>query len=245
MKTKLLLLSTVAALIGPMTMSAQDAPKPPGEGGPPHGPGGDPQARIDEFLKKVDTNGDGKVSKEEWTEFSRKESEDRFSKMDTNKDGSVDKAEMEEGARKMHEMRGQGGERPGGFRKAEGGEGENRKRPEGGGAPPIAPGEGDRRPMGGGLREIFKKIEENGSITKEEFSKMNEEQFNKMDANHDGKVTKEEIEETMKKMREMMGGRGGQDGARPQGESKSNGEGGFRKRPDTNSDKPKRPEGAN
>lgn len=246
MKTKLLLLSTVAALIGSMTMSAQDAPKPPGEGGPPHGRGGDPQARMDEMLKKLDTNGDGKVSKEEWIEYTRKESEDRYSKMDTNKDGFVDKAEMEEGARKMHEMHGQGGERPGGFRKPESGEGGTRPRPEGGGNAPQPPAEGGgARPMGGGLREIFKKIEENGSISKEEFSKINEEQFNKMDANHDGKVTKEEIEETMKKMREMMGGRGGQDGARPQGESKSNGEGGFRKRPDTNSDKPKRPEGAN
>ncbi len=246
MKTKLLLLSTVAALVGSISLTAQDAPKPPGEG-EPHGPGGPPQGRMDEMLKKVDTNGDGKISKEEWLEFSRKEAEDRYSKMDTNKDGSVDKAEIEEGVRKMREMRGQGGgDRPGGFRKPEGD-----NRPEGGGANPPPPGDGGQRPMNGGgtggLREIYKKIQESGSISKEEFSKANEEQFNKMDTNHDGKITKEELDETMKKMRETMGGRaqGGPDGAkggeRPPGAS---GEGGFRKRPDGNTEKQKRPEGS-
>ena len=258
MKTKILLFTTAAAFLGALTLNAQDAPKPPaqtGEGGQ-RGPGGDPQARIDEMLKKLDTNGDGKISKEEWLEFSRKEAEDRYSKMDTNSDGAVDKTEMEEGSRKMREMRGQGGgERPGGFRRPEGGEGGTRPRPDGVSTTPSQPpGEGGPRMMGGGLRDIFKKIEENGSISKEEFSKINEEQFNKLDSNHDGKITKEEIEETMKKMREMMGGRGqgGTGGAkgseRPQGGPDaapgSSGEGGFRKRPEGNGDKPKRPEGA-
>lgn len=250
MKTKILLLTTAAAFIGALTLNAQDAPKPPGEGGQ-RGPGGDPQARMDEMLKKFDTNGDGKISKEEWLEFSRKEADDRYSKMDTNSDGSVDKAEMEEGTRKMREMRGQGGggERPGGFRRPEGGDGGVRPRPDGGGSAPQAPGEGGPRMMGGGmgggLRDIFKKIEENGSITKEEFGKINEEQFNKMDTDKDGKITKAELEETMKKMREMMGGRGqgeakGGEGSGP----RPGGEGGFRKRPEGNGDKPKRPEGA-
>lgn len=242
MKTKTLLLTTAAALIGSLTLHAQDAPKPPGEGGP-RNPGGDGPGRLDEMLKKVDTNGDGKISKEEWIEFSRKEADDRFSKMDANKDGTVDKAEMEEGARKMRESRGQGGgDRPGGFR-----------RPEPGSNAPQPPAEGaPRMTGGGGMREIYRKIMEAGSITKEEFGKINEEQFSAMDSNHDGKITKEELEESMKKMRESFGGRGpgGPGGPQAGGERPQNspggsgGEGGFRKRPDGNSVKPKQPDGA-
>ncbi len=242
MKTKTLLLTVATAILGSLSINAQDAPKPPGENSP-RGPGGDPQARMDEMLKKLDTNGDGKVSKEEWLEFSRKEADDRYSKMDTNKDGSLDKAEMEEISRKMRGQGGGGGERPGGFRK-----------PDGDSTTPKPPGEGGQRMTGGGMggiREIYKKIEETGSISKEEFSKINDEQFNKLDANHDGKITKEELEETMKKMREMMGGRGAggaQEGGRPQGGAGgapgSSGEGGFRKRPEGGGDKPKRPDGA-
>ncbi len=250
MKTKILFLTTAAALIGSLTLHAQDAPKPPAEGGQ-RGPGGEAPGRLDEMLKKIDANGDGKISKEEWIEFSRKEAEDRFSKMDANNDGTVDKAEMEEGARKMRETRGQGGggERPGGFRRPEGGTTTPPQPPTDGGAPRMSGGG-----MGGGLREIYKKIEETGSITKEEFGKMNEEQFNKMDTNHDGKITKDELEETMKKMRESFGGRGqggpggAKGGDRPQGgpgaAPGSSGEGGFRKRPDTNSAKPTQPDDA-
>ncbi|MEI6536100.1 MAG: EF-hand domain-containing protein, partial [Verrucomicrobiaceae bacterium] len=223
MKSKLLIITAATAILGSLSLNAQDAAKPPGQPGD-----GGQQSRLDEMLKKIDTNGDGKISKEEWLEFSKKEAEDRYAKMDSNSDGSVDKAEMEEGARKMREARGQGGEgRTGGFRRPEAGEGGTRNRPEGGTANPQPGAEGaPQRPatggMGGGLRDIMKKIEENGSISKEEFGKMNAEQFDKMDLNHDGKITKEEMDETMKKMREMFGGRG-QGGAGGQGAPQGSG----------------------
>lgn len=169
MKTKLFLLSTAAALsCGAFSLLAQDAPAPPppggegrppgGEGRPPGPPPGGPD-RLAEFIKRSDTDGDGKISKEEFVLSTKKESEDRFSKIDGNSDGFVDKAEIEEAGRKMREM---GGRPPGGpgpdggpgMRRPEGGP-EGFRRPEGSGdgsrpRPGQEGPEGFRRPEGGG-----------------------------------------------------------------------------------------------
>jgi len=266
MKTKLAILPLIAALGCTFSMlSAQDAPKPPGDSprrpdGPPPA-GGDMKARLEEFIKKMDTNGDGKVSKEEFLSQEKQQAEERFAKIDANGDGTVDKLEMEEAGRKMREARGglsspgapaPGGEAKGGFRRPEGAsEGGVRPRPEGEnkreGNPVPAPGaEGSPRPggfaqggggMGGGIGEVFRRVQEKGSVTKEEYQKISEEQFGKLDSNKDGKITKEELEESMRKMREMMGNRGGQtQGFQPRTEG-----GGVRPRPE--GDAPKRPEG--
>jgi hypothetical protein len=60
---------------------------PPPEGGqpgrPPGGPqqgGGDPGARLAEFIKRADADADGKISKDEFAGMGRKESEERFSR---------------------------------------------------------------------------------------------------------------------------------------------------------------------
>lgn len=127
MKTKLYVLSMAAALsCGLPALFAQDAPPPPpagtegrpGEGRPPGQPqgGGD---RLAEFIKKADTNGDGKISKEEFAETTKKEADDRFSKIDTNGDGYVEKGEAEEMAKRAREM-----QRP---------DGAGMRRPDGGG----------------------------------------------------------------------------------------------------------------
>jgi Ca2+-binding EF-hand superfamily protein len=166
MKTKHFALSIAAALsCGASALLAQDAPPAPpsgGEGRPPGGdgrPGGPPPSaadRLAEFIKRSDTDGDGKISQEEFVNSTKKESEDRFSKIDANADGFVDGAEIEEAGRKMREA---GGRPPGdggpgmrrpegpdsGFRRPEGSSGDG-TRPR----PPQEGGDGFRRPEGGG-----------------------------------------------------------------------------------------------
>lgn len=218
--------------------SAQDAPKgppPPGgpQGGPrPNGPpggGGDPAERIAAFIKSADTDNDGKISKDEFINMSKKGSEDRFGHMDANSDGYVDKEEVA----KMAQAGGRGGPGQGG----QGGSG--MRRPEGGspGGPP--PGEGGRGrgeggrgeggPRGGGM---FGDPKEN---------------FKRMDADGNGSVSEEEYIKAMEKVREMMRNRGGPGGPgmnRPEGGAggpPGEGQGGFR-RPPTEGDAPKAPE---
>ncbi len=206
---------------------AQDAPKsPPSEGGRPGGrpqgapTGGDADARLAEFIKRVDTDGDGKISKEEFANLGKKENEERFARMDENKDGLVDKKEAGDMAQKMRRMA--EGQRPG-MQRPEGGspgEGGGFRRPPG--------GEGDRpegsRHMGG----MFGDPKEN---------------FKRMDADGNGSVSEDEYIKSAEKMREMFRNRGGQSGGmrRPEGGAPGR-EGGFR-RPPTEGDAPKAPEG--
>jgi len=139
---------------------AQEGERKPGGPGAEGGPN-----RMAEFLKKIDANADGKISKDEFAAFSKKEGEDRFAKIDGNADGVADEAEMKAAAEKMRGAAG-GGER--GMMRRPGGEGspgeggfrrppEGQGRPEGGpegergmrrseGGPP---GEGGGRPEGG------------------------------------------------------------------------------------------------
>jgi Ca2+-binding EF-hand superfamily protein len=172
MKTKMFLLTTAAVLsTGLYALLAQDAPPPPpaggegkppgGEGRPPGQPPGGPD-RLAEFIKRADTDNDGKISKEEFVVATSKESEDRFTKTDGNSDGALskdeflaatkkgsedqfgrmdgngdgyaDRKEIEETGRRMREMQqGQGGQR-------------------GPGGPPPGPEGGFRRPEGDGTR---------------------------------------------------------------------------------------------
>ncbi|MCB1211214.1 MAG: EF-hand domain-containing protein [Verrucomicrobiales bacterium] len=174
-----------------ITTQAQEGQRPPG---------GDGASRIQEFMKKADADGDGKVSKEEFIKSQSSELEERFSRVDGNSDGFVDAAEIEQIREKFGSMAGRrGGEgergagRPGqgapeggGFRRPpEGGrpegappEGRPEGRPQGG--PPGQGGEGGRRGFGGpggpgGMpngEEIFKKMDGNadGSVDKEEYA---------------------------------------------------------------------------
>lgn len=97
--------------------------------------------RMAEFIKKVDANGDGKITKEEFLNYSKKEAEDRFAKIDTNADGTVDENEIKAAADKIRGDGRRGGD--GGFRRGEGqgGDGGFRRPSEGG-----APGRGDGPP---------------------------------------------------------------------------------------------------
>jgi len=251
--------------------SAQDAPKgPPPEGGQPGGPppggqpggpppggrpqggpqggGGDPAERIAAFIKRADTNSDGKISKEEFEVLGKKESEERFGRMDGNGDGFVDQDEIG----KMMQMarQGQGGQGGQGMRRPEGGppggEGGGFRRPPGGegGSPGGAPQGQGMRPggEGGGQRGggMFGDPKEN---------------FKRMDADGNGSVSEDEYIKAMEKMREMFRNRGGQggpgqggpgmsrpgEGGAPGAPGGPGGEGGFR-RPPVEGDAPKAPE---
>jgi hypothetical protein len=98
---------------------------------------------TEDMLKRMgDKNGDGVISKEEYTS----NADERFAQMDENKDGKVTKEEVEAAGRKMREMMGGGGRPgeggPGGARRPDGDgkgarpEGDRPKRPEGEAPPP-------------------------------------------------------------------------------------------------------------
>lgn len=252
-------------------LGAQDAPKPPpppGGEGRPGGPpgGGDPQARLDEAYKKMDADADGKISKEEFLEFSKKEAEERFNRIDSSGSGSISKEQIAEAMRRMRGGDAGPQRRPEGFRRPES-EGGARPRPGAennppGGNPPPPPEGGPGGPGGpsgpggpamrggpgsSGVGELFRKIQENGSVTKEEFTKLTDDQFKRLDANGDGKITREEMEEIGRRFREMRGGQGGPPGT-PGGAPRGSGEGGFRRPPPADGapppggDRPRRPE---
>jgi len=216
--------------------SAQDDQrKGPPEGGRPPG-SGDAAAKIGEFLKRADTDSDGKISKEEFATMGKKESEERFVKMDANGDGFVDQEEIAKISQMARQGQGQGMRRPEGSPPG-GGEGGVRRPPsgEGAGRPEgMRPGgEGGQRGAGmfGDPKESFKRMDTDGN----------------------GSVSEDEYIAAMTKLREAMGSRGGQPGAggpggmrRPGGEGGAPGEApsggsGFR-RPPSEGDAPK-PEG--
>lgn len=171
--------------------------------------------RMSEFIQRADTNKDGKLSKDEFIEFSKKEGETRFATIDANNDGVIDENEVKTA---MERMRGGGSGAPGGERRREGGGdgggfrrppegqgapgGEGQRRPEGG-----PPGEGGRRPEGGPPGEGGRRPEGGppgapgqggpggpGAGMRGMFQAMQnpEEAFKKMDSNNDGTVTLEE-----------------------------------------------------
>lgn len=202
---------------GSLTLPAQDASPPPpppgsgsGGGGEGRPPGGD---RLGEFIKRADTDNDGKLSKEEFVNSTKKDAEDRFSKIDSNSDGFVEKSEAEEMARRARDAQQQ--QRPEGMRRPEGGgdrDGGVRPRPggenQGGTPPPPGPDgergprpEGFRRPEGeGGPRpEGFRRPDGEGGgspgMRQGGGSGMNfmAERLRRMDKNDDKTVSKEEF----------------------------------------------------
>lgn len=95
MKTKSVLFPLVAVLAGCFSvLRAEDPPQPP-----PGGPRGNPE----EFFKRMDANNDGKITKEEFLAFAKKEAEERFKQMDTSGDGKMDKKEIAAAVEKMKE----------------------------------------------------------------------------------------------------------------------------------------------
>lgn len=244
MKLKKTLLYGFSILSLTCLSTAQDAPKgPPPDGGPPGAPppggpqggpppggpqggppgGGDPAARAAELIKRMDTDADGKVNKDEFAAMSRKMSDERFGQMDANADGFIDK---DEAGKMAQRGGGQGGQ--GGMRRPEGG-------PPGGSPGGQPQGQGMRPGGEGGRgRGMFGDPKEN---------------FKRMDADGNGSVSEEEYLKAMERMREMFrGGQGGPGMNRPgegggpggAGGPPGEGQGGFR-RPPVEGDAPKGP----
>ncbi len=68
--------------------------------------GDKPKPNPEEMFKKKDANGDGKLSKEEFTKGAKDAAkmEERFTALDKDKDGSVTKEEMAAGGKKKKDQ---------------------------------------------------------------------------------------------------------------------------------------------
>lgn len=232
MKIKSTLL--LGALIATTSFSQDgDRPRPPG------GPGGPEGRNPADMLKRSDTDGDGKVSKDEFIKARAAEMEEAFARIDANSDGYVDEAEASQIAERMRAAGARGG--PEGMRRPEGDSG-FRRPPEGGDRPEGGPrpdgdrpeGEGMRRPEGGPRPDGDRP---EGGPRPEGPGAFMEQAFGRMDQDGNGQLSREEFTQGMAKMREMMGrggmgrgeGPGGSPGAgRPPG---GGAEGGFRRPP--------------
>jgi collagen type III alpha len=153
----------------------------PGTGTPPPGAPGDAPGRpggnmAAAMIRRVDKNGDAKLSKDEAPELMR----NRFDQIDTNKDGFIDEAELNKSAEQMRGARGDGG-RPGLAPGAPGGA----RRPEGGNL------EGNRERVAAFLREHDKDAD--GRIGKDEFPENRAEEFGRLDTNGDGFLNPPEL----------------------------------------------------
>jgi len=224
--------------------------------GAPKGEGG---GRLAEFLKKADGDSDGKISKAEFDEFSKRDMGDRFSKMDQNADGFVDPTEMSQIAEKMREgMKGRAGGEGGGFRRpgSEGGSEGGFRRPPGDapagdkampkpeGDKPMPRPEGERppgdRPQGGpggpggfNLDEVYGRMDKNtdGSVDKEEYAEYSKQEIESRFTRMDENTDSKVSKEEMKTAMERMRNmmRGGQGG--PGGPSGGQGGPGGMRRP--------------
>jgi Ca2+-binding EF-hand superfamily protein len=182
--------------------------------GPPGGEGG---GRLGEFMKRADTNNDGKISKDEFLAMSKAEAEERFSKVDANGDGSVDQSELASAGERMREgMRNRGGGGEGGFRRPggdrPGGEGGSGfRRPPGEGDKPNPEGDRPKPPGGdrpeGGRPEGRRPEGDRPTAGGPQGGPMIDEIFGRMDKNSDGNVDKDEYAEFSKQEIEQRFGR--------------------------------------
>jgi len=160
-----------------------------------------------EMVKRADTDGDGKLSRDEFVKARIAMVERSFDRMDADGDGKLDEKEAEAGAQQMRSMLAGG---QGGFRRPDG---ERPQRPAG--ARPQRPGdEPSPRPAGGAYGE---------------------EAFQRLDRDGDGRLSREEFDEGMARLRASMQAgsaapRGPEGLGRP-GRDRRGPEGGFRRPP--------------
>ena len=115
MKSFLSLAIAASMVVSGMAMAADgDKPKPEGDkpARKPEGKPGDRPAGGGDMIKRLDKNGDGKVSKEEAEAAPRLAQ--NFAKFDTNSDGQIDEAEFKANAPKRGEGDKPGEKKPGG-----------------------------------------------------------------------------------------------------------------------------------
>lgn len=189
MKSPFLPSLVLALVLGGASAPVADAQPPTGSSGA-------------EMVKRADTDGDGKVSREEFVKARTAALEQAFARLDTDGDGKLDEKEAEAGAEQMRSMLagGRGGLRPDGPRP---------QRPDGD-RPGRPDGQRPPRPGAGAMAE---------------------QGFERMDSDGDGKLSREEFAAGMARLREFMerGGQGRGGPRRPGGERGP--EQGFRRPP--------------
>jgi len=163
-----------AGLPGAGSPGARPGAGTPPPGGAAGGPGANMAAAM---IRRMDKDGDGKLTKDEAPEMMR----NRFDQIDGNKDGFIDEAEMNKVAEQMR------GARPGDGRPGFGAPGA----PGGARRPDGANLEGNRERVAALLREHDKDAD--GRISKDEFPENRIEEFKRLDTNADGFLNPPEL----------------------------------------------------
>ena len=133
------------------------------------------------MLKQADTDGDGTVSREEFMSARTAKLGEAFSRMDTNGDAKLDGQEIGAAGERMRPMPGEGRDFP---RRPDGPRPERERPPRAeGDRPQRAEGDRPQRPGGGAMAG---------------------EAFDRLDADGDGKLSREEFVDGMARMREFM-----------------------------------------
>lgn len=142
-------------------------------------------AKHGEMFDKMDANHDGKLDEADRAAHMGQ----MFDTIDTDHNGSISRDEFAAAHQKM------GGEHggPGGKHDGPGG--------------PEGPGKG-----GGMMMLKMADANKDGAVSRDEFMTMAGQHFDKMDANHDGQLTKEERKAAHDKMKKGKGGKRGEHG---------------------------------
>ena len=167
----IVLLCSSAVMIAGAAAQAQPGPR--GGHGAEGGPRGGGPARAMMMLRASDANGDNTITRAEVDALQA----EMFAWMDRNSDGYLDEADMSPINRRLRDLR-----------EAEGEAGERRHRRHGGRSGP-----------GGDERDRMRRADANddGRVSREEFMAVERQWFARLDADENGSITPDELDEAV------------------------------------------------